>query len=37
MRRAAVVNVNLDGIDFERCLIAVIEKGGVSIRTRSVI
>jgi len=30
MRRAAVVNLNLDGIDWEQCLIAVTEKGGMT-------
>ncbi len=30
MRRAAVVNLNLDGIDRKQCLIAVTEKGGMT-------
>jgi integrase len=29
MRRAAVVNLNLDGIDWENCLIVTAEKGGM--------
>ena len=30
MRRAAAVNLNLDGIDWEKRLLSVIEKGGMT-------
>jgi integrase len=30
MRRAVVVNLNLDGIEWEHCLVAVTEKGGTT-------
>jgi site-specific recombinase XerD len=30
MRRAAVVNLNIEGIDWEQRLVAVIEKGGMT-------